>query len=253
MSRLVIFPFKETSEGAILLRDTLKTEFITRRTRMDDETVVINWGCGYTSPPGMRVFNTQDAINRAIRKLTSFQRFQAKNVPCPEVTVDIQKAKRWLNQGHIVYGRADCAENGHGTKIYNPGDTIETYHDFYSKRFPTAREFRVNVAFGEAIDVCEKKQRNGTRPNHLLRVGDDWVYCRENLDGYPKTLVKGSAIKAVKSLGLDFGGVDVGVSDDDEVCVFEVNTAPWLGTIIARKYANAFEQAVLGDREWEDD
>ena len=253
MSKLVIFPFKHTSEGAILLRETLRTRFVDVGSRLTADDVVINWGCGWAVTPGRKVLNKRDAINRAINKLAAFDFFEEHGVPCPEYTTSRSLATYWLVRGNTIYARETAeGENGRGIKIYQPGDTIEREYCFYSKAFPTAREFRVNCAFGNAIDVCEKKRRNGTRPNPLMRVGDDWVYCREDLDVYPAS-VKEAAVGAVKALGLDFGGVDVGLSSDNQVCVFEVNTAPWLGTIIARKYANAFEQYVLGDRQWEED
>ena len=80
--------------------------------------------------------------------------------------------------------------------------------------------------------VSEKKKRQGTNPDRLVRSHGDWVFCRNNLAPYPDT-IKQQAIAAVQALGLDFGGVDIALDTEHNTCVFEVNTAPGLtGTAV---------------------
>lgn len=98
------------------------------------------------------------------------------------------------------------------------------------------------MAFGQVIEVNEKKRRNGTNPDPLVRSSSDWVFCVYNLAPYPDIL-KDTAIDAVQALGLDFGGVDIAMDSNSNVCVYEVNTAPWINRESSTlAYVNAFKE-----------
>jgi glutathione synthase/RimK-type ligase-like ATP-grasp enzyme len=51
------------------------------------------------------------------------------------------------------------------------------------------------------------------------------------------------AIKATKAIGLDFSGVDIALDKEDNVCVFECNSAPWLSGRVAEELANQIKKA----------
>lgn len=239
-----LYPWKMSSEGAKLLADTMSITMTRTPSEFKRNDVAINWGSG--DPLGLSnshtVLNHYPAVLRAIDKITSFKAFNAAHVPTLAWTLSANKAQDWSNEGHKVYGRLNAGADGYGLKVFQARSTIPSEYHFYTKRFATSREFRVNCAFGEAIDITEKKRRNGTTPNEDIRCGNDWVYCRNNLSTFPQRQLADVAAKAVSCLGLDFGGVDVGMANNGTLAVFEVNTAPWLGTIIARKYKEAFEE-----------
>jgi hypothetical protein len=227
-----IVPFKEDSTGAAILTTVLKGKKISSSERVNPETdIVVNWGTGYTS---RRVdVNTPEAICNAVYKDRAFSLFKKRNVNHPEITMQRSEAKKWLEDGFMVYSRGTlCGERGRGIEVLQPNEQglirlEEVSAEAFTKRFNTLREFRVHVAFGECIEVNEKKRRNHTNPDPLIRSSSDWVFCVYNLAPYPDS-IKSHAVKAVRALGLDFGGVDLAIDSEDNVCVFEVNTAPWI-------------------------
>jgi len=238
-----IYPFKRTSDGAKLLKSTIKAEWIDDGERAGDRDVVINWGNGYHGTrPWRNILNKGRAIMDSVHKINMLKRFDENDISTYDWTTYQETVKRWLKQGDTVYAREiDYGCDGAGITVLQGANAVVPYAMLYGRRFPAVREFRVNVAFGKAIDVCEKKRRSGTSPDPLVRCGEDWVYCRNNLADYPDELPK-EAAKAIPAVGLDFGGVDVGLSADGRTCVFEVNTAPWLGTVIAHAYKEAFDE-----------
>ncbi len=238
-----LFPWKMSSEGAKLLADTMNIPMTQNPRDYGQGEVAINWGRGdpLGLPQNYTILNRYPAVMRAIDKLATFRALNSAHVSTLAWTLSHDKAQNWSNEGHKIYGRSNAGADGSGIKVYPARSVVQGFHDFYTKGFAKEREFRVNCAFGEAIDILEKKRRTGTTPNLDIRCGEDWVYCRNHLAEYPE-LVNTAAAAAVSALGLDFGGVDVGVSNTGTVCIFEVNTAPWLGTVIARKYKEAFEE-----------
>ncbi len=236
----IVFPFKMTSEGAQLLAKTMNAKITMHPSECGLNDIIINWGHG--SALGLsnqhKILNKYPKVMNSVYKQRAFKCFEEAGVPTLDWTKDLATAKRW-GRTSKVYGRQDAGADGSGLKVFQMGEDIQPYFDFYTKGFDTAREFRVNVAFGKTIDVLEKKRRIGATVNPDVRTGDDWLYCRHNLTPYPDRLCTDAA-NAIVSCGLDFGAVDIALNDVNKTCVFEVNTAPWLGTVIAAKYAEAF-------------
>jgi hypothetical protein len=252
MTSFLILPFKNDSTGAKILADNLPAE---RLDPHDSSSVrhctrnhtVINWGCGWTNRFPVAA-NKPEAVCRAVNKLVAFEAFRNNDIPHPSTTTSSRVVKKWLGNGFNVYARETMeGERGRGITVLKPEDRSMGWEALphvrsYVKGFPTHREFRVHVAFGQVIEVNEKKRRNGTNPDPLVRSSADWVFCVYNLAPYPET-IKTAAIEAVVALGLDFGGVDLAIDSNDNVCVFEVNTAPWINRESSTvAYCNTFKE-----------
>lgn len=236
-----VLPFSPTSSGAKIIARVLEGETVDPNERVDStflrNNVLINWGCGWTRNNVSA--NSPKAVCNAVNKVRAFKLFDAAGVNHPEYTTVKSVAKSWYQNGDIVYNRATMeGERGNGINILDPNESDEDGTDgglgsfeglvgHFTRGFPIHREFRVHVAFGEVIEVCEKKRRNGTNPDPRMRSHVDWVFCVYHLAPYPDA-IKEQSIEAVKALGLDFGGVDVAVDRSGTACVFEVNTAPWV-------------------------
>ena len=67
-----------------------------------------------------------------------------------------------------------------------------------------------------------------------------WVFVREGVE-LPQE-VKEEAVRAIKSLSLDFGAVDICYTSSGEACVFEVNTAPGIMNTSVERYAEAIRK-----------
>jgi glutathione synthase/RimK-type ligase-like ATP-grasp enzyme len=117
------------------------------------------------------------------------------------------------------------------------------------------QEFRVHVAFGEVIDVQEKRKRKDLpedfSTNFQVRNHQTgWVYCREDITE-PNEL-RPMAVAATAALGLDFGAVDLIYNAKRNECFcLEINTAPGLEGQTVKKYADAFVRALRPAEDYE--
>lgn len=246
-----IRPYKLGSRGARLFREALQNlighkVWMTRNNRYLRRHNVINWGSN-SEIEGMRIVNLPYAILHAVNKGTFFREVPADIVP--EWTTNKEAAKEWARQGHKVYCRTLLSSSeGRGIVVAETPEQVVNA-PLYTKRFKHAREYRVHVAFGKVIQVVQKKKRNGVEnANPLIRSNRGWVFAR-NLDqpedSVEVTKVKEVAIRAINSLGLDFGALDILYSKRQEkAVVLECNTAPGLDKTTASIYARAIAQEV---------
>ena len=67
------------------------------------------------------------------------------------------------------------------------------------------------------------------------------MFCRGGVE-LPDNVRQG-AVDGVVALGLDFGAVDICLTQDDTYCVFEINTAPGLQGSSITRYVEAIYEA----------
>jgi hypothetical protein len=116
--------------------------------------------------------------------------------------------------------------------------------DFWVKKEDLTDEFRIHSFQGRSIRAGQKVQRtrpDGTPAHPWIRSFDaGWVL---QYDGFSSTEgARALAAKAVESLGLQFGAVDLAQRRDGTLIVLEVNRAPGIegGTIQA--YVKAIQR-----------
>ncbi len=240
-----IVTYDTNSNAYQLLRDALGARGIRAQDssyRYVEGDVVLNWGL-YGHRPYPISFNQFDAVGICTSKQRSYKAFKANNVPTVDVTQSRDKALSWLVAGHKVYARSqDSGCLGAGITVYRPDQRTELpYVEFYTKGFPAEREFRIYVYNQTVIGVYEKKEPRGKVLDHDVRASDDWLYCTVGLQPYPPALLL-AAIGATHAMGLDFSGVDIALDMDHNVCVYEVNSAPWLSENLATKIATMFKR-----------
>lgn len=210
-------------------------------------TRLINWGNG--SPPvGTGPFtaisNSFSAVALASNKLSTFRRLEGVEGVCiPVFTTDRNIASGWLEEGIGVVCRTKLSgHSGDGIVLVNEKGTEIPYAPLYVQYVKKQKEFRVHVAFGEVIDVQEKRQRSDYEGETDFKVRNHhtgWVYCREEIHE-PQGL-RDMAKASIVSLGLDFGAVDIIWNEKRNECyVLEINTAPGLEGTTVNKYAETF-------------
>lgn len=200
---------------------------------------VIRWG-NRASLPGYafraRVINGSDAIARASDKLESLGTMREAEVRVPDWSEDPEDLE------FPFLGRRIQHTQGRDVVLcLQRGDYRRRPRDYYVKYIPTVREFRVHVVAGEVIRVQGK---------YLDFPEQSLPWIRNYGTGYrfrePSRRLRPSrtemAIRAVESLGLDFGAVDLLVGDDGLEYVLEVNTAPACSPLTAEKYIRAFQR-----------
>lgn len=211
---------------------------------------IINWGSS-SAPDRLLAatwINHPSAVKVAGNKLHTFNRFDdtkgdPAEVSYPEYTTEYDKAVEWVTEGKVVVCRTKL--NGHsGAGIVLAAREEDVVRDcpLYVKYVKKAKEFRVHVAFGDVIDVQAKRQRTdheGTTDFAIRNHQNGWVYCREGIEE-PADL-REQAKRAILTLGLDFGAVDIIYNQHYNKCyVLEVNTAPGLEGTSVEIYTNAF-------------
>jgi glutathione synthase/RimK-type ligase-like ATP-grasp enzyme len=260
-----LLPYKLTSGSATRLQDALNNALRlkrpVRRLYTDERSTlvakaghtIINWGSS-SAPAGLAAatfINYPDNVKLASNKLDTLKEFEANNelesqvgsINYPEFTTDYEEACQWVVDGKVVVCRTKL--NGHsGAGIVLAAREEDVVRDcpLYVKYIKKAKEFRVHVAFGDVIDVQAKRQRTefeGETNFAIRNHQNGWVYCREGIEE-PDDL-REQAQRALLTLGLDFGAVDIIYNQHYNKCyVLEVNTAPGLEGTSVEIYTNAF-------------
>lgn len=180
-----------------------------RRIRTDD--LWVNWGCGAPVTPPCRVLNANARTNKCNQLIA----LAAAGIPVPEV---------YDSPGPGRIGRS--THHSEGSDILS-----NTGRDYYTQRLQLIREFRIHVFNGMSIRAGVKIHRTGfTNPHEWVRshaAGWRIDYGRANHQ-YLTQAMRDLAKRAVRALNLDFGAVDLGITDRGQLAVLEVNLAPGL-------------------------
>ena len=214
------------------------------------DDIVINWG-NSNSPNWVGSnydLNQPDSVAIAVNKLSTFQVLEEMQVNTPNWGTSRDEAQATVDDGRtIVVRHVLNGHSGQGIKIVQEGEVPEAplYVEYKKKR----SEWRVHVFKGEVIDTCQKRKRQAdSRPasfNTFIRNhSTGWVFCRDNISPDPRR--DELAVKAISSLSLDFGAVDIIYNErEDKYYVLEVNTSPGLEGTTLQKYVEVLTQCVV--------
>ncbi|MGL5014470.1 MAG: ATP-grasp domain-containing protein [Bacteroidales bacterium] len=269
--RIAILPYgpsdsvnalKEGLEAAGHMVVKLRKEGSTFRARQHD--MVINWGNSTipqlqvsTIAGAAPVLNAPENIRRSSDKRLSFNAMSEAGVSTVEFTTIREEAQAWVDEGSLVYARTRISgHSGEGivmvhsdpSSIQGVGNAFEVVAtlpraSLYTKGLTEQRrEFRIHVMGGVVTGVQQKKRADGWRDNEaysnvVRNYHTGWIYA--NADVSPNAAAIAAALAAVRSVGLDFGAVDV-ITRRDDAWVLEVNTAPGLQGSNLQDYVNNF-------------
>lgn len=179
----------------------------------------INFGYGGEED----ALNSPRAIINTTNKRIMRQLFANNDVPAPHFYSGAPSE----NITFPVVGRPDRHREGRGFWLCNSMSEMEqairgtrkkAAATHFMEFIDIEREFRVHVVAGKSIKISEKSEPGNHRNGIYFRYPSEF--------NHKKTLRK-VAVQAVEALGLHFGAVDIGWSDNQPY-VFEVNTAPCL-------------------------
>jgi glutathione synthase/RimK-type ligase-like ATP-grasp enzyme len=240
---IYLMPYKLGSESAKALAEKLNALRITGKKKIKRQALVLRWGntdpIQTTRLGRVKELNSANAIALAKNKLATYKRFNMFGVDTVEYTTDKAVVLDWLRQDSVVYGRRTVTGyGGDGIVIITAEDDSIPSCPVYTKAILKAHEYRVHVFGGRVIDFTKKKRRSEGSPSPYIKNFDNgWVFCRDDVT-LPER-VAAQCIKAVQSLGLDFGACDVLYKErDDKVAVLEVNTAPGIEGTTLDRYVN---------------
>ncbi len=257
-NRIVIFPYKMTSQGAKLLAAQLTTmEVECIRVYADRDYAprkgdfIFFWGAGH--PPtwmqqakdaNCTIINPSDAICRSVDKLRTFRAFKDNDVPTVPWTQNQSVALSWSRDGKWVCCRQSIEGMDGAGLILAKKEREMVNAGLFTQFIPNEREFRVYVYDDETIDVLEKHPDDESTDKHIRTEGNHYIYTRPSLASIPHcTAIQNASKKAAAAIGLTFAGVDVILGDDGKPYVLETNTAPGIGAITAKRIANAVKEA----------
>lgn len=248
IARPIVFPWSMASSGA---RDLARALGALRvhphgRYRPRPSDTVIGWGASQAPSWRAPILNDPSAVALAVDKLATFQALSRVGVALPPWTESIEEARNWLSAtGRVLKVRVFCrtklrGHSGDGIVVAStPSELVSAR--LFTRYVPKSAEYRVHVFADRVLDVQEKRRRNGAESSLIRSVHNGYVFCRTNVR-VPDSVISES-ITAVRTLGLDFGAVDVIVSKrDGKAIVLEVNTAPGLEGQTLSAYVLAFRR-----------
>lgn len=244
---ILVRPPQRASGSAHTIREALGDE-VCRLSRLDrvpnQYKYVINWGNSsrdLLTSSRVVVLNKPDQVGTAINKVESFNVWSASNIPVPAFTADSTS----LDRSHIWLARTVLTgSGGAGIMVVRPEDVVPDA-PLYVQYIKKAEEYRVHVAFGSAVFVQRKlrvSNNEQTKDEKLIRnYNNGWVFSPVLVEEASEE-IKRVAISAVVSLGLDFGAVDIVISNDERLpYVLECNTAPGISSPgLIQAYKQAF-------------
>lgn len=168
------------------------------------------------------VLNKKDALNLCADKQRALQVMTSAGVKVPPTATRFD--------GEILIGRTATHTQGKGLFV------IASQRDFdlaknnlrcthFMTYIPTEREYRVHVFQQQVIASAEKRMSDDATSLHVRNYETGWKF--KYLESCPSD-ISNVAIAATRSLGIDFGAVDVIKSINGNIYVLEVNTAPSL-------------------------
>jgi hypothetical protein len=171
--------------------------------------------------------------------------FKEHEVPTPEL-VSYETAKRLTATGRVFVGRPTRHTRKRGFWLCKtPADVERAWRGTRTKKaathfmayVPHDHEFRIHVFLGKSIRISEKQ----------FSEGNKYTTIKPTCDKDTRKLLRQAAKRAVESVGLDFGCVDLLLGRDGKPYVLEVNSAPGVGGTLPKLYAETFEAWSRGD------
>jgi glutathione synthase/RimK-type ligase-like ATP-grasp enzyme len=191
---------------------------------------IIRWGvgCGIGYTPKL-VLNKMKAVNKAVNKLKAVEIFNAEGVPTAQFAIKAPCVGRSIEhtQGQNFWL---CWENSQIESAKQEGA------EYFIQYIPIKQEYRVHILGGVFSFAQRKYPKNRVSTSFMGVQGFSNNWHKRIFTGMLAPEIKIVAIDAVKVLGLDFGGVDILISQKDgKPYVAEVNTGPALPTEEVRK------------------
>src|SRR5258705_3354023 len=218
--------------------------------------LLIRWGytASITTNP-KKVLNKKESIVLAANKLNSLIKLNEDHIPVPKTLPLGSLAELTLleviNKGLKLPVLARNLQHTRGSDILlclQNKDLVRALRwgrTFLVEYISTDREYRVHVFNGEIIRTSQKVLMS--RDDYLPYMrNDDHNHTFRNPRKVLTEAQKIVAIKAVKSLDLDFGAVDMVIGDDGNPYVLEVNTGPSLIDNGIEIYEEKFKAIIKG-------
>lgn len=195
------------------------------------DSIVIRWG--NRIPLNIHnciVYNQAEASAKASNKKIARQLLEKANVSIPKLVTPANFKEEYLP----IIARPSYHCKCKNMRILKTREEFVKHYNekekkgwYYSQYIDKEHEYRIHCAHGKVLSISEKpKPKNHTKANPVYGWGysvveEEWKVLHWN--EYKASWCK-LALNAVKTLGLDFGAVDIVLKGKDAY-VLEINTA----------------------------
>jgi glutathione synthase/RimK-type ligase-like ATP-grasp enzyme len=255
--KMYIYSHNPHSEGAKLLSQALNVKRIKHgnsKFRGGMGKALINWGSGKLPDQAMaceKILNHPNAIINASNKLKSFELFQEAGVTIPPFFTSKEQASAYMEENPNTAMVCRTVLNGHSGVGIHISDRVDALVEapLYTAYVKKQEEYRYHVFMGQVVDI-QRKARKRDVPDDAVNwqvrnLDGGFIFAREGVVASP--VASEEAVKAVESLSLDFGAVDlIYNAREDKYYVLEVNTAPGLSGTTLDGYKQRFQEVFNG-------
>lgn len=181
-----------------------------------------------------------------LNKVEQLERFKQAGVNCPPFTTSRQGLAE-LGSKSIFARQLINSTGGKGIVEFDLGEQRDIPNaPLYTAYIPKKAEYRIHIFNGEVIDIQQKKKKRefekDSRDTRIRNLKNGYVYTRGDID--PPTGMGDLAIRAVRSLGYQYGAVDIIYNEKQNKCfVLEVNSRPGLMGTTLERYSDAIIKA----------
>lgn len=244
-----LYPYNQGSASAKALAKSLGIKRLRHEGKPIVEDTLINWGASRINRPihwVVNYLNIPASVATAVNKLQSFNTLNG-HASIPEFTESLEEAKKWLAEGVTVVERHKLTgHSGEGVRVVEPGQELHQA-PLYVKYIPKKHEYRIHVFRDKAFFVQRKARKNDVPDEDVnwkvRNLKGGFIYANQDVDVAEEA--KQQAIITIKTLGLDFGAVDIIYNErSDKYYVLEVNTACGLAGSTLEKYVEVFKEFV---------
>ena len=243
-----LYPYNPGSKSAKSLAEALGIKRLKHEGPIARVDTLINWGSSQFQRiiSCANILNKPESIAKAVNKLQAFNTLKG-HASIPEFTESLEEAKKWLAEGVTIVERHKLTgHSGEGVRIVEPGQELHQA-PLYVKYIPKKHEYRIHVFRDKALFVQRKARKNDVPDadvNWKVRnLKGGFIYANQDVDVAEEA--KQQAIIAIKTLGLDFGAVDIIYNErSNKYYILEVNTACGLAGLTLQKYVEVFKEFV---------
>jgi glutathione synthase/RimK-type ligase-like ATP-grasp enzyme len=198
--------------------------------------------------------NTVQAVKTSANKLLMKQAFDRAGVKTAQwSTIIPTNEEMYPAVSKHIYGSRGTGNDLHQTREeltqHMVGKTFPNY--IFEKFYNFSREYRLHVTSERCFYTCRKMLKRDTpEDKRWFRNDSNCVWILEDNPEFDKPVnwdaIVQEAVKALKAVGLDIGGIDVRVQsatdgrgqrrENPEFIILETNSAPSFGDITLEKY-----------------
>jgi hypothetical protein len=232
---------RETCQGIVNIAND--PEFKVAREKdipkLQNVNTLIRWGSTENCPAKFTI-NTVEAIQLVNNKVNCRKKMIEKEISCPKTFFSKEDAKKGK---FPQIGRATHHSQGKDIFIANNAEELnkDLSSTYWSEFIDKQQEFRVFCFMGKVLGVCEKIPKNKELIPWNASLGNG-VFETVGWKHFPKKAVL-LALKAMKEVGADFGGVDIIVKDNIPY-LLEINSSCEMSNYRQELFAKAFKWLV---------